>query len=489
MLRLTTKQILSYIIWAGILLLAAFLFVGTNYIFSSVLLFLFVLFEWGYATYYTHKSSNIYFFSPIFQTMYCSLFYCLLIGLFYFSKYNFIEFFRLPTSDSGLLFQISVIYFIFLSAIFAPYVVCLLFNFKPRINFKVLKHNFSLVKLERYLKISLLVLIVLLGLIFISTGYNPISALLNPSEFRYEYSHGIANVFYRLFNVLTCLNLLIVLKNLLIDKIRVKKIKLLNYAFLGFYLFWTIISGARSYIVIPLIYSAYCLSFIKNLKINLKQILILIFSVAFTLLFAAGYFMYRNYMQNVQSGKVQKLTKEVNVVYSSIERIDNFANSVMYFVHVNRDSDLFNFNNFHLKKQFVSQFQMFIPRSVIPDKGYPISGELTKLIYPEAFRGNVNLIFGGLTNLFHTGGVGYVVIDALLFGLFLAIMEFSFKYLIQYDLFLLIYLLIFLDIPIMYFYTGFINSEVIFSLLIKFFIVIPILYLLIEKPRGGKLNG
>ena len=199
-----------------------------------------------------------------------------------------------------------------------------------------------------------------------------------------------------------------------------------------------------------------------------------------TITITTVYYVFRNYQASLQKGKLNTST-EINILYTSLERIDNFSNSVRFFKYIDDKKDgIWSYSDFQYKKQFLSQISTLIPRSILKDKGYPISGELTRIIFPHVF-GKINFIFGGLVNLYYTGGIFFVIIDALLFGIFIMLLQVNFLRLIKYDFFITNYIFIFLNIPISYFAQGFYNSSALYTLIINIIISLSLTYTLTTK--------
>ena len=117
----------------------------------------------------------------------------------------------------------------------------------------------------------------------------------------------------------------------------------------------------------------------------------------------------------------------------------------------------------------------------MPDKAYPISGEISKVLYPGAFVDDVTFIFGGLVNSYYTGGLFSVIIDSIIFALFIVFLELSFKMLIKYDLFFMLYICVFIDIPITFFSIGFLNTSQLVYLIAMLFLIYIFLQFLISK--------
>ena len=141
-LTITKKQLIFYIVWIIVLILSLLLFSYSLHIIPSLILFILNLILCIYGFIYTTINRNIYFFSPIFQIMYCILFYCGLIGLFYFSKFNNIPFFSSPTNNESLLINISLVYFLFCICILTPYLILKCLKKRININLDYFKRNF-----------------------------------------------------------------------------------------------------------------------------------------------------------------------------------------------------------------------------------------------------------------------------------------------------------------------------------------------------------
>ena len=477
--QISKIQFISYFIWILILILSLFLFISSEHVIPSFILFVVNILIFIYALIYTYKNKCFYFFSPILQTLYCIMFYCTLIGLFYFSKFN-TAIFELLTKDELFYIKVAFLYFIYIMTIILTFVLTL--NLKqPILKLKFLCKNFSLIKVYKYLFISQICLLILLIIIFYLTGYNPLTALLNPSDFRLEYNTGCARFVYIIFKSLLLIHLAIILKYYIIDKL--KNIKIYFLSFLLFYLFWAILSGSRATILTPFMLGLYIFTFKNNIKINLKHILITFFMFIFILTFISAYQVYRNACKRIQQGKVVNISKLENKVWkNSISRIDNFSQSIYYFKYLETQyGNFYSYTDFKYKKQIVSQFTNLIPRKFMPDKAYPISGEISKVLYPGAFVDDVTFIFGGLVNSYYTGGLFSVIIDSIIFALFIVFLELSFKMLIKYDLFFMLYICVFIDIPITFFSIGFLNTSQLVSLIAMLFLIYIFLQFLISK--------
>lgn len=480
-LTITKKQLIFYIVWIIVLILSLLLFSYSLHIIPSLILFILNLILCIYGFIYTSINRNIYFFSPIFQIMYCILFYCGLIGLFYFSKFNNIPFFSIPTNNESLLISISLVYFLFCICTLTPYLIMKCLKKRININLDYFKRNFVYNRLINYLIYSEFLILFFLIILFYVTGFNLYTALLNPLKFRFAYNHGFAGFIYTVISLLLKLNLCIILKYVLIDKLKTLKFRICTMIFAIFYIVWFILSGSRSWILLPFLYGIYIYTFQTFLRINLKKILVIVLAAIISISLAALYFLYRNYQEALNSKRFTS-NREFNIITSSIERIDNFSNSVHYFYYIDRKyGSIWNYSDFNYIKQITSQITNIIPRTIIPDKGYPISGELTRIIFPSAWNGNVNLIFGGIVDLFYTGGIFFLIFDSLLFGLFVALLQFNYKKLINYDFFIVNYIVIFLDIPVMYFAIGLINTAIINAFIAKSILMLLITFILSKR--------
>jgi hypothetical protein len=488
MYKFSNEQVLSILFWIIIFIFSTFLFGASLHVAPSFILYVIALFIIFINLILTFIEKKIYFFSPIRQLSYTTLFYCVLIGLFYFSKFNIIPFFTIPTNDELLLTNITFIYLCFCLFLFLPYIVMKIFNIKVSVNINFIKRNFTVKNIKFAIQTITLVLTILLILIFVLTNYNPISALINPLDFRFEYKHGIASYVFTIFDVLLYLNCFLLFNEYCIHKNEHKLNIRVTGGFVLLYVFWLVVSGGRSYIIAPAIYSIYFLSFSPKIKINLKTLMSILLILLISIFVAMAYFTYRNYRQAVVTNNFMLLTNiQFNPILDSIKRIDNFSNSVIFFKYIDsKYGSLYCYDDFKFSRQISSQILNPIPREIIPTKGYPVSGELTKLLFPDAFNAKINLIFGGIVNLFYTGGFVFVIIDALIMGFLISIIELTYKKYVYYDFFIVNYIACILQIPIYYFSIGFLNTAITIPFCLKSFFIIVITYLL-TRIRKVKL--
>lgn len=485
MYKLSNEQVMSILFWIVIFIFSTVLFSASLHLVPSCILYIIALFIIFNNLILTFIEKKIYFFSPIRQLSYTTLFYCVLIGLFYFSKFNIIPFFLIPTNDELLLINIAFIYLCFCFSLFLPYIIMKLLNIKVNININFIKRNFTIKNIEFAIQTITLILTILLILIFILTNYNPISALMNPLDFRFEYKHGIANYVFTIFDLLLYLNCFLLFNEYCIHKNEHKLNIRVTGCFILLYVFWLVISGGRSYIIAPAIYSIYFLSFSSKIKFNLKTLTSILLVLLISIFVSMTYFTYRNYRQAVVTNNFMLLTNiQFNPLLDSIKRIDNFSNSVIFFKYIDsKYGSLYCYDDFKFSRQISSQILNPIPRKIIPAKGYPVSGELTKLLFPETFNAKINLIFGGIVNLFYTGGFAFVIIDALLMGFLISLIELSYKKYVYYDFFIINYIACILQIPIYYYSIGFLNTAITIPFCLKSFFIIAITYLLTIKIK------
>lgn len=477
-------KIISYTIWNISLLLALFLFAGTLHFVPSLILFIATFLITIFGLLYTKKNRLIYIFSPIFQTCYAILFYCNIIGLYYFSKYNFITFFELPNKSESFFITVSILYFLFEIITLIPYFFQVFSKKRTFINLKILNNNFIISRVKKYLILSQIILIIMLFLIFTLTGYTPISAFFNLLDFRHSYNSGIANYVFVFFNFMLTMHLLLLLKYLIINKNRSKFFIISAIIFGIFYLFWICVSGARGTILTFFVYLIYIVASKKTLKVNIKLVFLL------TILFFSVCFLMSSlfYLRNQQTNRIYSIAEKRSILYESINRIDGFSNSVRFFLYLDETYDsIIDYNDIKIGKQIVGQLSNFIPRSILPEKSYPISGELTKIIFPETFYNNINIVFGGISNTYYTYGILGILIEPLFIGFIIATLQFYFKKMINKDVFFINYFCWGINIPIRFFQIGILNTAISNVMIINIILSLIItLYLAKKLPRFNR---
>ena len=388
-------------------------------------------------------------------------------GLYYFSKLNNIPLFKITTQNETLLSEICVFYLLFVICILGPYIFFKFNNKKPIIKIRLLKKQFNYFKVIRYLIFSQILLCILLILIFLFTKMNPIYALQNCLEFRYAYTHGVANYVFIFFKIILVFNLILLLKLILIDKINRIIVHFISIIFFSFYIFWFLISGSRGFLLMILIYSIYIIFLNNKLKIKFRNLIIGIIMSIIVISVLAAYYTYRNIVNDISKGNViaqqvsiEHLIENTDIITTTIERNDAFSNSVRYLVHVNKENCSIFFNmDTHITKSYIYPIINLVPRSILPNKGHFTHEILTAKIFPNLVFENVTMIFGGFANLYYTGNLPYVIFDALLFGFFIAILQFSYKYYINYDFFFINYVYIILNLITHYFGIGLLSTH------------------------------
>lgn len=469
--KISQNQIITFSIWFVLIVLSTVLLFNSLHFVPSLYLYISTMILCTTGLFQSFKYKYVYIFSPLLQTIYASFFYCNLIGLFYFSKFNFIIFFELPSNNETFLTNCAILYFIYILCVFVPFLIYSVSGKKNLRKIKYFSKNFDNKKLKKYLTTSCIIVLTLLFLLFIVTGFTPTTALFNLLDFRHSYTKGVANYIYVLLNIFMIIHIIILSKLFIIDE--KKSVFLYRNAslFFSIYIFWCIMSGARGTILTLFMCILYTLASKKNLKINFKHILIVGLLGLSILFLMTVLFQFRNQQKQNSLTIVEKRS----VLYESLNRVDGFSNSIRYFDYLNSfNKFMFDYDEPKFVKQIVSQCTNLIPRSILSGKGYPISGEITQIIFPDAFNNNVNIVFGGIVNSFYTGGIIGIIIESLLMGCVLLFMEVPFRKLIEKDMFFVNYFVWGINMPIRFFQIGILNTAVsnviIFNILITIII-------------------
>lgn len=484
-IKTSQKQMISIVAQIIVFILSLFLFCNAEYVLPSAILFvsgILLQFTWTLQT----LNKNVYLFSPILLTIYNIFFYVVISGLYYFSKFNVILFFRVPTQDIEFLTNSTLMYFIYILCILLPSIIFCIFNIRLKLKINFLRQNFDLKKMYYYLLFSQFILVLLLCLLFIFTGYNIFNVLFNLLDFRYEYTHGFPKYIYTLFYSILYLNLIIVLKLMLINKI--KNFKKLNFLFITnilFFLFWAVISGARAPFLTLFLFFLYIYALKPKLNFNLAKMFTVVAISIVVVTFMAYYHAYRTITSSTVD--TTNVLKNTNIIESSFERIDGFSNSIKYLNKVETEKgSVWNYTEFNFFKQIFYQINTIIPRSVFPDKGDLTHTILTKKVYPDiGAEGKFQMIFGGFANLYYTGGIIFVILDSLLFGLLIVLFQSNFSKYSKYDLFSVLYFFLFIEFIIYYFSVGHLNSHNTPIFIFKSILTICILNCLVKKKKKG----
>ncbi len=489
-IRITDKHLLSYAIWLLIFGLTVFLLASSKHFLPSLILALLSFQGCIYGLVYTIKSKSIFIFCPFFQTLYASLFYISLIGLYYFSKFNFIDLFIIPTTNENLLTQITLMYYIFVSIICLPNYLIIFKKKKTTVNIPFFKKNFSEKRIKKYLIISQILLpIILFAMIFVA-GFNPISALLNIMSFRDSYTHGFANYFYIVYGAMASIHIFLLLKKLIFERTKDRFYYRMGLIFSIFYMYWVITSGFRAQLLIPFMIGIYMIACNPKFKPTIKQISALVIITVCIVSFLSIYYCFRATQNSTNPIYLYKM-KNKSVLYNSLERIDAFANSVQYFKHISLKYDSFlEYSEIKILPQIGSSFLMVIPRTIVKNKLNPTSQEITRIIYPNAYKNEIVMIFGGFVGLFFTGGIFFAMFDAMLFGLIIMLLQVNFRKYIKYDTFLIFYILVFIDLPVAYFSNGFIHAIITVQIVIRTLLILLISkYLSDNKIRINNIHN
>ena len=486
-LSFSKLQIISIIVWSIILLLSNVLFFNTLYFIPSLILYILSLSLIIYGYYITFTRKHIYFFTPILQTIYCSFFYVCIIGLFYFSKYNFLDLFSVPTNNESLLIIIALLYFIYVVCIFIPYLFSRILNLNLQLKISFFKRFFNYRRLNNYFKYSFIYIVIMLIFMFITTGFSPIDALLDPHGFKMKYVRGIAYSCFIQFSTFLFFNVVLCLYLKLIKNYNTKFFNKFCILLGIFYLFFGFISGSRSVFLFPAIMFIYIYSMKPKIKISIALIIKFFIIFSSILIFISGYFVYRNVMHEIKNNNLPsiQLPNKVPVMTILVARVDNFSNSVHYFNYIDKQNNgVLEYNEYSkFIEQVSSIFTQLLPRKIFPDKGYWIQNELTNKLFPEMHITNrdITFVFGGIVTIFQMGGIVALIISSLSFGTFIAILQFNFKRIVAYDYSAILYIFIFLNIPILYFTEGFIGTPRIYNLIINCILLPTVLYFITEK--------
>ena len=482
--KLTQYQIVSIFLGIGILILSVFLLVNTNYILPSFILFIScILVLLAYSIKVINK--YIYFFSPILQTLYCILFYIVFSGLYYYSKYNTSLFLALPSQNEVFLISVNIMYFIFILSVILPYLLFKFSRYSPKVKLKFFTRNFNLKKIFKYMLISQIFLIFLLYIIIFKSGYTLSTVFFHLSNFRYEYNHGMLKYLQSIFYCILSYNLILVGKIYIVNNVRnIKKLNILFLTNILLFIFWALISGARGPFLTLFLFIIYIYTLKRNLKISMSKLILMLLCFIFVLIFMAFYHKFST-MSHLSATTIN-LASNTNVVTSTLERVDAYSNSVKYLNYIDKHyGNIWNYSECNFLNQIYSQFTTIIPRDILPTKGDLVHTTLTKIIYPDlAASGKIQMLFGGFANLFYTGGIAYIVIDALIFGFIIAIMELNFTRYVIYDAFAVNYILLFLEFIIYYFAVGHLNSHNTPIFILKCIVAFFLTSLLSQKHKG-----
>jgi hypothetical protein len=400
---------------------------------------------------------NIPLFSPIFMLI-SSVFINICFPALYF-LHN-----KIPLSEE-LMQNISIIYIIyFFSLIFPLFFANQIFLDPKESKFqKFLSLNFKTQNITVYLILSNIILLASIIFLLKTTGFNYTDALKNPLAFRYAASAGSLAYFRKLTILLFMLNSFILAKlnftpTSALDKpedyiatykdLNPFNLKVFTVFHIIFLLLFAIISGSRSVIFLPIAASIAVYSFYNRIKFTA------LFKTAFifflTLLFISFYAQYRNHKKlDFTSFNMTQNLPEISVFKETVNRLDNYKNSLYFFEYIDREyNTLFYFNDFHALAQLNDHFLQAVPRNMIENKGYYFSTLMTQ----KVFNSNINeskitYNFGGISNAFWNLGLAGVILEGLLLGTMVVWLHRRFLGLMNHDSFFLLFMTTFFFIP------------------------------------------
>lgn len=462
-IKISKKQSLLYVLWLLVSLISSVLFINTKYFFPSLILFLINISICLIGFILTARNRNIYYFEPILYTIYCILHHFGIMGMYYFSKFNSIDFFNIPIKNEWFLTQVALFYVTFVICILLPNFKYIFFNKIQRLKYNFFKKEFDYKKTTIYLYLSQIILFVLLILMLLFTGHTPINVLNNTNLFRYEYSHGFNYSLFIIFSLFISFHTYITEYFLIVHN---KCDKILLTVFIIFYLYWAIISSSRSWFLLPFLYFVYIYVMKNKIKIAISKIISIFFVFLFILYFVAVYRVYRD-LNSKQGVEATSKLQNVNVMEETLSRCDYFSNSVKYFAKIKQTyGDLFNYDDFNYTNQIVASFTSYIPRQYLSNKKYLTNGEITGITYGKSVIDNgVIFHFGGICNFFYTGGYCGIILFSLLFGYLIYIINALFMSYYKYSFFQCFYIFAIFPIFINIFTSGILNIQALMLIL------------------------
>jgi hypothetical protein len=340
------------------------------------------------------------------------------------------------------------------------------FNQNKKINLFCI--NFKPENINFYLIISNLVLILLILILLKTTGFSYIEALKHPLLFRFAASAGSLGYIRRLVFFIFMVNTFLLAKYNFENKEKIfdapnkenpLKLKALTVFHIIFLLVFTVISGSRSILFLPVISSIAVYTFYNRLRLRMLFVFSIIFLL--TLCLMSFYSVYRNnskvyYTTNL----IENSLNETNVFDETIKRIDNFENSLYFFEYINRENNtIFYFKDFHILEQIKDHILQPFPRSLIPEKGYYFSSLMTEKVFNTDLKdAKITFDFGGISNAFWNFGIAGVILEGLFLGIAVVWLHRKFLKFINYDSFFLFFMVTFFFIPNSIIVDGFWNT-------------------------------
>lgn len=473
-ISLTNKQIISYFVWIFVIIFSTLFFSHSLHFSVSFVLYLYNILVSIFGIYYTYKNNNIAIFSPIFLVIYFSIFYYTFMGLFSLSSLNKIVYLIPIGNDDFLLKTTSIIVMCFVIMLL-PFVIKCFSHDNKKLDIKFFERSFDVKKVCKYLYYSFPIIIILYVLLCFATGFTPISAILNPTEFRNASGRDIANLVFMIYRPLFTLNLCLTIQLVLLKNIKTKTFRLYLMLFSIYCLFWAIFSGGRGWLVSYLVYFAVFYCFKPKVKVNLQNIIKISICVLLLGLFIGAYGTYRNYRTQLSQGVIRPKSL-LSPIEKILFRMDTYSMCMNFFNHMNNEYEsLLNYSG-QLKTLVTGQFTMLIPRRLYPNKIDDMHGEITKMVDPKVYYGGVHLVYGGISSMFFEGGLLWLFFNYFIIGIIVMFLQFYAKHMFKNELFLLFYILILFDILGMLFSRGLINEANTLYIFIKILI-----YFLIMK--------
>lgn len=363
-----------------------------------------------------------------------------------------------------LLKNISVVYIIyFFSLIFPVFFANEMFVPSEDDNknkFNILKLNFNEQNINFYLVLSNFILIFLIAFLLYKTGFSYTEALKNPLAFRLEASSGSLAYIRKLVFILFMLNTFLLSKcNFTLFASKINKLKIFTFLHIMLLLGFTVISGSRSFIFLPVVCSIAIYTFYNRIKLRALIKISVVFITVLTLM--SFYSLYRNNSKICFNPQlISKQLDNLNIFDENVKRLDNFKNSLYFFEYIERENNtIFYFKDFHIVEQVKNHILQPFPRDTIEDKGYYFSTLMTSNVFGSnlsEIRATYN--FGGISNAFWNLGIMGVILEGLMLGIAVVWLHRKFLRYINYDSFFMFFMTTFLFIPNSIIVDGFWNT-------------------------------
>lgn len=485
MISITNKQIISYLVWLFVIFTSTLFLLHSNHLVASLIIYAYNIIVSFWGIIYTYKNKQVILFNPIFQVIYCSIFYYSFMGLYCLSNINNIPLLMLPTNNEEFLIQTSAVLFLVLIIIVSPTIISNIFNRKIKFSIDYLFQNYDENKVCKYLYRVFPIIIFLYFLLCFTAGYTPVSAILNPAEFRNACSKDIANFVYVFYQPIFILSLCLTIQMSLLHKIKTKSFKIYLGCFILFCLFWGIFSGGRSWFVTYIVYFFIIYSFKPKIKINLFQILKVLCVVTFLIVFISIYGTYRIYRTQIANGGIILSSNKYSHLEKTLMRLDTYSAHQWFMYKIYKKNDSFiSYNDFKLKDIIKTQLIQAIPRRFVPNKLDDTHGEITKYVFPEVYYSGTHILFGGIAALYYEGGLFWLFLNSLTFGFLVLLLNCNIKKYIKYDVFITFYQIIFLDGVTILFSHGVFNNAQSIKMPIKFILCCIVTYLITKRRRN-----